>query len=374
MMNVLLDNAIFDLYAGGGVARYFNELIPRVALHDREIRFMLAGDKSALSGCVNMRRLEMLNPVQYRPWKLFWKHIHARRVLEFQSSADVFLSTYYAPKPRASMKSVVVVYDCIDASLPCMNPNGPAFVGTQRKVMEEADAVIAISEETKRGILQYTRVKESRIKVIYPIAGDSFMKPAGDRSIREFREAYGVSKPYWLFVGTRGYYKNFDGMLRAFSMLARDADSELVVVGGEKELTPHLLDYVFRKRLEHRVHLVGRLTDESLSAAYTGAEGFVYPSFAEGFGIPLLEAMQCGVPVVASDIPVFREVAGAAAVYFDPHSAVALAGAMRSLSRKDLREHLRREGALRVKLFAGRCAAEQMADVLRRVSGEGHDE
>ncbi len=369
-MNVLLDNTIFEQHPGGGIARYFNEVIPLVAKENPDIRFFLVGEDSVLRGCANLSRLRLMSPMTHRLWKTFWKHINSRRLSRFQSHADLFLSTYYTPKPQAAMKSVVVAYDCIDMDLPCMNPNGHEFIAAQRKVMEEADGIVAISEDTKRGILRNTRVDGSHIEVVYPIPGSGFAKPCSGSAIQQFRNTCHLSKPYWLYVGTRTYYKNFDCMLRAFAMMARHSEDELVVVGGEKELTPHLLDFVFRKRLEHRVHLVGRLTDEDLSAAYAGAEGFVYPSFAEGFGIPLLEAMQCGVPVLASDIPVFREVAGEAALYFDPHSPAGLARMMRMLSNMDIRGRIKESGYSRAQLFSGSKAAEQMADVLRRAVGK----
>ncbi len=370
MMNVLLDNTIFEQHPGGGIARYFNEVIPLVAKKNPDIRFSLVGEDSLLRGCANMSRLRLMDPMTHRPWKLFWRQINSRRLSRFLSRTDLFLSTYYTPKPQGSMKSVVVAYDCIDMDLPCMNPNGYEFIAAQRKVMEEADGIVAISEETKRGILRNTRVDGNRVEVVYPVPGEGFAKAGSGSAIQKFRNTFHLSKPYWLYVGTRTYYKNFDCLLRAFAMMARHSQDELVVVGGEKELTPHLLDFVFRKRLEYRVHLVGRLTDEDLSAAYAGAEGFVYPSFAEGFGIPLLEAMQCGVPVVASDIPVFREVAGEAALYFDPHSPAGLARTMQMLSNKDVRGRLTGAGYTRVQLFAGNKAAAQMADVLRRALGK----
>ena len=369
-LKVLLDNTIFEIHQGGGVARYFDEIIPVVAKGNLDIQFLLEGDKSMVAKSANIRRLKLLNPIQHRPWRLFWKHIHACRVRRFEAEADLFVSTYYVPKPRAQMKSVVVVYDFIDADLSCMNPNGYEFVRKQRKVIEDADAVIAISEETKHKVIRYTHIDASRVEVIYPIAGSGLLIVAPSEAIKNFRKKYNVVKPYWLYVGARAYYKNFDCVLRAFAMIAQESEDELLVVGGEKELTPHLLDFLFRKRLEHRVHLVGRLTDEDLSAAYAGTIGFVYPSFAEGFGIPLLEAMQSGVPVVASDIPVFREVAGDAAEYFDPHSAAGLARTMRTIKKQEARAHLIRLGYERIQHFSGKRAAEQMADLLRRV-GEG---
>jgi len=369
MVNVLLDSMVFAHYQGGGVARYFNELIPLITRDSPDIRFLLAGDASMLGGCANIRRLKILSPMKYRPWRLFWKHIHERRVRRFQSQGDVYLATYYTPRPQPAMKSVVVVYDLIDADFPCVNPNGHEFVVNQRQVIENADRVIAISEATKSRILQHATVPEDRIDVIYPVLGSRFLVVPSPVAVQTFRKQYGLSRPYWLYVGYRSCYKNIECLLRAYSMVAHELGIDLVLAGGEKELMPHELAFVFQERLEHRVHLVGRLPDEMLSAAYAGAVGFVYPSFGEGFGIPLLEAMQCGVPVVASDIPVFREVAADAALYFDPHSALALAHSIRAVHETGIRERLTHLGTMRVKKFEGNQSVNQMAGLLRQVAG-----
>ena len=126
------------------------------------------------------------------------------------------------------------------------------------------------------------------------------------------------------------------------------------------------MDFVIKNRLENRLVLLHDMDDRELALAYSGALGFIFPSLAEGFGIPLLEAMACGVPVIASDIPVFHEVASDAAQFFDPHDEEELASVMcRLLSDESLCERLRAAGRTRSSHFSWGKSARDLARIYR---------
>ena len=168
---------------------------------------------------------------------------------------------------------------------------------------------------------------------------------------------------YWLYVGKRGHYKNFGTLLRAFIKASSQIDCYLVAVGGEPVLEPWQEDLLIKNRLEQRVLLLHNINDSDLSNAYTGASAFIYPSLEEGFGIPLLEAMNSGTPIAASDIPVFKEVAADAACYFDPYDENMLADVMTKLLDKKISSNLIKRGKERIKHFSWDKAANQLSQV-----------
>ena len=145
--------------------------------------------------------------------------------------------------------------------------------------------------------------------------------------------------------------------------MAGETGGSLVVAGGRPELETHEIELLIAHRLEDRVVLLPGVSDDTLRVAYAGAAAFVFPSLAEGFGLPVIEAMGCGCPVIASDIAVFREVAGEAALYFDPHDPAALATAMRRSLEPTTRTALAAAGRKRAADFSW----DKSAAILRGV-------
>ncbi len=367
MVKVLLDDAIFRIYGGGGIARYFSEIIPCTAESSKDIGFYVAASCAAFGAGPLRDRVKTFNSWNLRPWR-FWRHVNEIRLRQFQRNAHIFTTTFYQSKPVSNLKSVVVVYDLVNAAFPWVHSHVPSFVVKQKRVIEAADAIVAISGATKQDILRYTSVSEEKISVVYPAASESMLRTPGMVSIELFRQTYGITGSYWLYVGAREYYKNFTCMLQAFSKMAERDDSRLVIVGGEPGLTPAEVDFIVQHHLEHRVHVLGRIPDSELAAAYAGATAFVYPSLMEGFGIPLLEAMGCGAAVLAADIPVFHEVAQDAALFFDPRDPDSLVARMLEIKQGLVKAELIRKGRDRVCAFSWKKSAAQLADIYRKVA------
>jgi glycosyltransferase involved in cell wall biosynthesis len=272
---------------------------------------------------VNWRHGTALGPLQAR--------VNEARIRRLNPL--VFHSTYYSQPSWPGMKQVVTAYDFIDETLPVMSRNVPGFSQRKRKCLESADSVIAISEATKEGVLEHASVPADRIHVIYPGVRTSSPTAGG---IRPFRTQYGVKTPYWLYVGDRAPYKNFSALLRACAILRQKSGehTQLVVISPLADpLDEWQREFLIRSSMERDVIMLSRVTDEELDAAYRGATALVYPSLAEGFGFPVVEAMARQVPVIVADIPVMREVTGGAALFFDPHSPEALAETMRQCGR-----------------------------------------
>ena len=201
-----------------------------------------------------------------------------------------------------------------------------------------------------------------------PHGCEARFNPARDAaSIDAAAARYGLPKRYVLAVGTLEPRKNLTTLLRAFARLregsAVDPAVGLVIAGARGWLDDPIFEAVQSLGLERAVNFPGFVDDDDLPALYQGAELFVFPSLHEGFGLPLLEAMACGVPVVASNASALPEVAGGAALLVDPHDAEALAQAIaRVLGDEALRARLRDAGVARAAQFSWQTAARRTLD------------
>jgi alpha-1,3-rhamnosyl/mannosyltransferase len=368
MTRVLIQGDVYGFQSVGGINRSMDEWMSRIDATCPDIELMVKLPDHPLSrpppltrGRVlcNWRGEGMLAPVQ--------RWVNARRLRNFRP--QVFHSSYYAPAPVPGARTVVTVYDFVDDhSFRGMSGNSAGFMERRRKAIEGADLVVAISEATKQDIVRYTRAREDRIRVIWPSCNER-MHPADEAAMAGLRERHGLTKPFWLYVGHRELYKNFSTLLRAWAALqAGGGDTQLVVVGRADRLESWQVDFLIRHRLDDRLVMLSAADDATLSAAYSAAAALVYPSICEGFGIPLVEAMGCGCPLLVSDIPVFHEVAGDSALYFDPRDAAALTGRMRELRAAGGRERLRGLGRERRRLFSWDTSAAKLADVYRELA------
>lgn len=193
------------------------------------------------------------------------------------------------------------------------------------RAVRGAEAVVTISDTVKADLVREFALPPEKIRVIYPWVKDAFfLPPPGEGSP--------VSGDYLLYLGLRIAHKNVEGILRSFVLLAEEFPSLKLVLAGSRYSTPDMVDrWKGDPRLEGRLVEIPDPSDEEIRRLFGGAKAFVFPSFAEGFGLPPLEAMASGVPVVCSDIPVFREVYGEAARYVDPASPDSVAGGIREV-------------------------------------------
>jgi glycosyltransferase involved in cell wall biosynthesis len=193
------------------------------------------------------------------------------------------------------------------------------------RAVHGAEAVVTISESVKGDLVREFGLPPGKIRVIYPWIKETFFEspPAAGSP---------VSGEYLLYLGLRIAHKNVEGIIRAFLLLLDDFPGLKLVIAGNRYSIPDMVD-----RWEGDPRLSGRLieipdpSDDDIARLFGGAKAFVFPSFAEGFGLPPLEAMASGVPVVCSDIPVFREVYGDAVLYVDPNRPESIAAAVRAL-------------------------------------------
>ncbi len=234
-----------------------------------------------------------------------------------------------------------------------------------RRAVKDADALIAISEHTKQDLMRLMNVPEDRIFVT-PLAADPHFTPRQDDGALA---RCGIDAPYVLYVGRLESHKNIGLLLQAFAALP-NMDVKLVLVGTKGWLYDEMLATLKQLGLGNRVIVTGFVSDADLPVLYSQAQAFVYPSRYEGFGLPVLEAMQCGVPVITTNVSSLPEVAGDAALLVSPDDAQGLTRELgRVLSEPGLRQELRGKGLAQAARFSWHKTAQMTADVYRQVIG-----
>jgi|YNPBryBLVA2012_1023415.scaffolds.fasta_scaffold02438_2 glycosyltransferase involved in cell wall biosynthesis len=289
-----------------------------------------------------------------------------------QEGAELLHSTSFVMPLFPRVPAVLTVYDLTTSFFP------QNFVLKHRIVfgsfvplsIRKADHIVAISESTKRDIVEHFKIPDDRITVVHGAAEDRFRQPADPARIAAVREKYRLPERYILFVGVIEPRKNVPGLLEAFASIAQRIPHHLVVAGGLGWKYDSVFATVRRLGLGERAVFPGFIADEDLVPLYQGAELFVYPSFYEGFGLPVLEAMSCGVPVVTSNLSSLPEVTGNAAELVDPQDIGQIAEAMhRVLTDEVRRRRMVQEGMARAAGYSWDTAARTLLGVYRSVGG-----
>jgi glycosyltransferase involved in cell wall biosynthesis len=239
-------------------------------------------------------------------------------------------------RPLSSLATVVTVHDLVAFTHPRTIPAHYSYYmrWLLRRVTRSASRVITDSVSVRDDLARILGVDEGRVDVVSLGVAERF-QPIEAAAIHTMTTRLKVPRPYLLFVGNLEPRKNLPGLIRAFREVRRahDGDIHLVVAGQIAWKSGPFQDALADEGAGHNVHVLGYVPPEDLPALYAGAAAFVFPSFWEGFGLPVLEAMACGTPVVTSDVASLPEVAGDAAVLVDPHSDHSIAEGILSLLR-----------------------------------------
>lgn len=220
--------------------------------------------------------------------------------------------------------------------------------------------IVTVSEFSKKELVHYCNVNKNKIRVVSE-GWQHIQQTEADLDV--FRKHNISPKKYILAVSSLNPNKNFQGIVKAIEHLG-DIGADIIIAGGTN---PKIFSSS-NNALPNNVKYIGYVTDEELKALYEGSIGFVYPSFYEGFGLPPLEAMACGCPVIVSNVASLPEVCGDAALYVDPYSPEDIAKKIKLLLSDDkLREELKRKGLERAKLFSWEKCAQETIKVIEEV-------
>lgn len=340
-----------------GVARYIDNLLAHLPAElGPDDRLIVAGRPSRDDTPSRRSRL-----TRHQVARIAWEQT-VLSLLARRGRWDVLHSPVNVAPVLAGVPSVVTVHDLafVTAGETMPAARRRYLTAMTARSVRHAARVIAVSESTARDLTRHFDVPPDRIAVT-PLAADARFRPLGADELDAFRRRTGIERPYLLSVGTREPRKNGATLVRAFARIAPEIVHDLVLVGPAGwmggELDRALADLPPATRA--RVRLTGFVGDDDLPRWYAGAAAFAYPARYEGFGLPVLEAMACGAPVVTSDVSSLPEVAGDAALLVSPEDEAGLAAALLRLATDPaLATGLRQRGLARAAGFSWKRTAE----------------
>ncbi|MFD1257153.1 glycosyltransferase family 4 protein [Mucilaginibacter terrae] len=346
-MKILFDHQTFSLQKYGGISRYFANLIKGINKSGKGYGYIMSlfseneyikNEHMALSNSVGQKLFNN------KPKRLYnWNRRFSRWSLRLRKF-DVFHPTYYDPYFIKYLKKpcVITVHDMLHELYPHYFADAQEVTARKRKVMERADLLIAISEYTRQDMIKVYPQMKDKIRVVYHGYLGLTSQPEPDHTL---------PAKYILFVGERWHYKNFPFFVQGISRLLTSSPELKLVCAGGKAFTAD------ETALLEQYNIAGKclqmdVTDVILQQLYSQAELFVFPSLHEGFGLPLLEAFANECPVICCDSSCMPEIAGNAALYFDPLQPDHLFQMVsRVLQDEELRLELKKKGLKRLELF-----------------------
>lgn len=367
-MKILLDPQIFDQQTYGGISRYYTEVFSIISKKsDVEILLPLYSSDNAYVKATDLLVKNKNLNVLYRFLAFFkistrtLRRKNSEKLLHnaFENKDyDIFIPTYYNPyflDKIGTKPFVLTVYDMIHELMPQYFVED-SFHVVERKLllMQKATKIIAVSHNTKKDIIKiYPDIDPNKIEVIYH---GSSIKIHPEVTVQ-------FPEKYILYVGSRETYKNFKFFIQSVTpLLKNDPDLQIIAAGGGK-FTEEEIQFLKNLGIQNQV-LQRYFQEEELGHYYQNAQCFVFPSLYEGFGIPVLESMACGCPIVLTKHGSFPEVAGDAGIYFDSESEDDLREKIQILiSDEELRKKYAEKGLERVKKFDWKDAAEQCLKV-----------
>jgi glycosyltransferase involved in cell wall biosynthesis len=350
-------------YSQAGIGQYILHLADGLAKVDKENEYVLLQsrkDDTTILTQPNFRRVSLWTPSHHRLER------YSLNVELMRLGLDVLHSPDFIPPHRPSCKSVITVHDLAFLLYPhFLTKESARYYGHIDQAVRWTDHIIAVSESTKRDTIQHLGVPEDKITVVHEAASSIFRPMDQAEAKEQVRNRHGVDGPYVLFVSTIEPRKNVPSLLQAMWQLTEHykENVRLVLAGGKGWLFEDAFAVVEELKLDSRVHFLGRVSSEDLLYLYNAAEILAHPAFYEGFGLPPLEAMACGLPVVVSNVASLPEVVGDAGLLIDPHDVDELTVAMwRLLSDSNLREEMQAKGLRQAGRFSWeRASRETMA-------------
>jgi len=371
------------LRQGAGIGRYVRELVRALARLDRENEYVIcwardAGSRPPAPRDVPVRSTLRRWPLTERMLIWMWHRLGIPLWAELLSGRiDLFHSPDFTLPPLWRAKGVLTIHDLSYERVPeCADPAQRRYLRTAvPRSVHRADALLADSENTRRDLMELYDVPADKVTVVYPGVDPRFRPLADPAALERARERYGLGGPFLLALGTLEPRKNVARLLRAYAALRAEDDlilPPLAFSGAVGWMMEGIFRLVDDLRLGDEVIFLGYVPDEDLPALLNLATALVYPSLYEGFGLPVLEALACGTPVVTSRVSSLPEVAGEVAAYCDPRDVTDIARAIRWLLMDEaVRERLSQRGPAQAGKFSWDEAARRVLQVYKAVAGNG---
>ena len=355
-----------------GIGTYIRSLLRQLAHLDRDTEYVLLCRPADAPSLATLG--ENFRPVPERAGNYsVTEQIRVPFALK-RHGVSLFHAPHYVLPPLVPCRSVVTIHDCIHLMFPQYLPGKLAFGYARTSIVlaaRRATRVLTVSHSSKRDILKTVDVPPEKIDVIYNAYDERFSTPPPPEAIVRVRERYQLDAPFILYAGNVKPHKNLERLIDAFELVRKQGldDVKLVLIGDDISKYAALRRAVHRHHLHKHVRFLGYMPEDTLAVMYRLASVFVFPSLYEGFGLPPLEAMASGTPVVTSNVSSLPEVAGEAAVLVNPYEASAIAdGIIRVLTDRAFSEDLRQKGLARAKQFSWEASARRVREIYGEVA------
>ncbi len=349
------------VYEGTGVANYTNQLVRNIVAQDHDNEYLLFGmslrknkyllDYFKSIESVNTNVVCKFISLPQSVGNFLWNKLHIFNLDSIIGKVDIFYSSDWI-QPPINAKKITTVHDLVIYKYP--ETSHPDIVNTQKRrlywVKKECDLVISDSEASKKDMVDILRFDPNKVEVIYP-GIDKIFIPSNNDDITRVKQKYGLFDEYILFVGTMEPRKNLQKTIQAFEKLlnnplisSRKKPLQMVITGNT--------GWGDMPKMSRFIHNLGLIPRNDLPAIYSGASMFVYPSLYEGFGLPVVEAMSCGCPVITSDRGSLKEITSDSAIFVDPQDEDDIAIKMtKIIIDNNLRQSLIKKGLLNAARF-----------------------
>ncbi len=358
-------------YSKAGIGQYIIHLARGLAqLKTPDDSFLLLQshkDATKIINNHNFARAPLWTPSHHRLEQ------QALRLETGRLGLDLLHSPDFIPPFKRNYKSVITVHDLAFLLYPqFMTRESARYYGQIDHAVRSTDHIIAVSQATKQDLIKLLGVPQEKITVIYEGINPKYRQIDKTQAATFVKNTFGLEPGFIFFISTIEPRKNIPTLLKSYRLLKDryGCQEKLVLAGSKGWLFEEVDETVKKHKLDNDVILLGRVRDSEVNYLYNAASMLVYPSFYEGFGLPPLEAMNCGTPVIVSNIKVMPEVVGDAALLIDPHDEEALAIAMnRLLTDNTLRQELITKGLKRASIFSWEQTARETLDVYHQTIG-----
>jgi len=364
-----------------GLATYIRNVVRTLGRIDRANEYFLVGSSARFEQLGALPENFHLFPIQ-KPEATFANYLEAHRVLAANRLDLIHVPHAFWRPLITKVPYVITVHDLLDYMYRARTNNGMRrMIHTYmtRKVMHRAARIFAVSNFTKRDVSRYFDIPPEKIEVVYNALDENFQLGHATPEEQEMiRGRYLVDSPFLLYAGRISPHKNVARIIEAFSALKGQLAKEgafpnlkLIIIGDEVSKNPDLRRAAIRCGMQHEVRFLGFVPIDVLRVFFDMAKVFVFPSLYEGFGLPPLEAMAHGTPVVASNTSSLPEVVGSAALLVNPENVFEISRALhRALTDQSMREHLKAAGIMQAKRFSWDASVRRMIEVYQEVVAE----
>lgn len=354
-----------------GIGRFSDQVLKRLVLDNPQHEFVFFFDRPYHTSFIyanNVKPVVVFPPARHPLLFYIWFELRLPKLLS-KYKVDIFFSPDGYLSLRSKTSQVQVVHDLAFEHFPEYVDRWSAWHYRYffPKYCNKAKIIISVSESTKQDIIRKYQISADKIKVACNAASEGY-QPVPVNEISKIRELMAGGNPYFLYTGAIHPRKNVVNLLLAFDRFRQrnpDQQFHLILAGRLAWQTESVENVLQKLTFRHQIHLTGHLQDQELSNITAAAHAMVYVSLFEGFGIPILESMQCGVPVITSNCSSMPEVAGNAALLVDPLSITEISEAMEKLAKDKIQWELCSQAGLeRARLFTWERACEVVAEAL----------